>query len=315
MTIPKISILGAGNVGGAAAAAIATRALGDVYLYDVVPGLAAGKAMDIRHALTLFDSDVRVAACASADEVDGSDIVVITAGRPRRAGMKRRDLFRDNLAVVRGLAEHIARSCPRAQVLVVTNPAEPLVLALRRRWPALNVASLGCTLDAVRFRRFLADAAGEPVSRVDGLVIGSHDDHMVPLAGHAAILGRPVSQVLSPPQIADAVSRTRQAGAAIVAKLKTRGSWYAASHCITAIVKAIVADTRTVLPLGVPCTGQYGHRSTCLALPCELGANGIERVLDLALDDDEREALAVCATEVRRVADASDGNAPGPPPQ
>lgn len=294
MGIAKIAIIGAGNVGGASAAAIAARRLGAVYLYDIVEGLAAGKAMDVNQASPFFHSDSRVVGCDSVDELADSDIVIITAGAPRRIGMARRDLLRENLSVLVSLASDIMELSPAAKILVVTNPVEPMTWHLRKQWPQMNVFGLGCSLDTLRFRFFLAEEADTSVDAISGLVIGTHDDNMIPLVEHATIGGVGITHLLSSEQIDRVVRRTREAGTSIVRRLKTRGSFYAASHTVAEIVEAIVRHTCGVFPLTVYCAGQYGYRDVCLNLPAVVGAGGVERLVEIDLDEDERQALDVC---------------------
>ena len=302
MKMPKIFIVGAGNVGGASAAAMAARRLGHIYLYDIVPDLAAGKAMDVNHATPFFHSDCRVVGCNDLKELGDSDVVVLTAGAPRRAGMTRPDLLNENLPALLALGGQLAARCPQAKVLVVTNPADIITCIIKRQLPQLNAFGLGCSLDTVRLRFYLAEAAGASVESVSALVIGSHDDNMIPLVKHATIGGVGVAHLLSESEIRTVVEKTRNAGNDIVGKLKTRGSFYAASHTIAEVVEAVVRNTRGVFPLSVYCTGQYGYRDTCLALPCLAGTNGVEEVLEIALDPDERAALDICASSIAQAA-------------
>ena len=295
---PKISIVGAGNVGASCAAAAAARQLGDVYLYDVVEDLAAGKAMDINHAGVFFHSDSQVRGCNTFNELAGSDIVVITAGHPRHAGMKRKDLLQGNLDAMSQIASDLKRFCPRAVVLVVTNPVEILTQFVKEQCPQMPVMGLGCTLDTVRLKYFLAAEADVSVDSVNGIVIGSHNDNMIPLIHQATIGGMEVERVLTAEHLTRAIKNTRQAGADIVSKLRTRGSFYAASHCVAEIIDSIVRDRHAVFPLSVPCNGQYGYHDTCLALPCSVGLNGVESVIEIKLDDKQRQALDICASEI-----------------
>ena len=295
MKIPKISVLGAGNVGGSTAAALAHRRLGEVWLYDVVEGLAEGKAMDIDHAAAHFHCMPPVSGTSRLSSLAGSDIFVITAGSPRKAGMTRADLLNENLAVVHGLCEALLPESPQARVLLVTNPVDLLTGCLNRAWPDRRIFGLGCSLDTVRFQYFLARAADVSVDSVYALVIGTHDDNMIPLISHASIGGARLQQVLPAEVIHQVVRDTRQAGADIVARLKTRGSFYAASWCAAQIVEAILRDTRDVFPLSVPCPEQLGHGGLTLALPCAVGLEGVQRVVTMELDGREREALDRCA--------------------
>ena len=299
---PKISIVGAGAVGATAAAAIAGRRLGDTYLLDVVEGLAAGKAMDINHARAFFHTDSLVTGCRESAELADSNVVVACAGAPRRAGMRRKDLLGENVEVLMGIGRDVMTYCPDAIVLVVTNPVEALTWLMKEAWPHMRVQGLGCSLDTERFRFFLSEAAKVSIDSVSGIVIGCHSDAMVPLVRHATIGGAGVDHVLDSEQIARVVRDTRQAGADIVARLKTRGSYYAASQCVAEIVESFVRDTRAVFPLSVVCDGEYGLHDTCLALPASVGLDDVTGILDIGLTREEREALDLCAAEVRQTA-------------
>jgi len=296
--IAKIFIIGAGNVGSASAAAMAARRLGQIYLYDIVEDLAIGKAMDINHASPYFHSDSRVTGCNDLGALSGADVVVLAAGAPRRAGMTRKDLLAENLQALLPAGEQIMDRCPQAKVLMVTNPVDILTGLFQDRWGEMNIFGLGCSLDTLRFRFFLAEAARASVDSVSALVIGSHDDNMIPLTQHATIGGVGVRHLLTARQVERVVDQTRQAGTTIVGKLKTRGSFYAASHAIAEITEAVVRDTQGIYPLSVRCRGHYGYDETALALPCLVGADGVEKILQIDLDAGERAALDVCAAGV-----------------
>jgi len=300
MRRPRIAVIGAGNVGGTSAAVMAARGLGDVVLYDAADGLAAGKAMDINHASPFFHTDSQVTGCRRLSDLEDSDVVVIAAGTPRHAGMTRNDLLGANLEVLEALGDDIPRCCPHAKVLVVTNPVDVLAWILADRWTGVNVFGLGCTLDTVRFRFLLAQAAGASVDAVNALVIGAHNDTMLPLTRHASIGGVGIGHLLTVQQTAAVEKQTREAGNTIVAQLKDRGSFYAASYCVAETVEAIVRDRHAIFPLSVRCQGEYSQRDVCLALPCLVGKQGVESIIEMELDDQERAALDACAAETRR---------------
>lgn len=299
MRVPKISVIGAGNVGGSTAAAVAHRRLGAVWLYDIVEGLAEGKAMDISHAAAIARRMPPVTGTSNLDDLAGSDVIIITAGSARKEGMTRADLLNKNLAVVSGLCEQLLPACPEAKVLIISNPVDLLTGYLNSTWPDRDIIGLGCTLDAVRFQYFLARAAGVSVDHVEAMVIGSHDNNMMPLVNHARIGGAAARDVLDTQTLDQIVEDTRKAGAAIVAKLKTGGSFYAVSWCGAEIAEAILSDTHNVFPLSVQCSGQYGQKDITLALPCAVGIDGIERIVEIQLDDAERQQLDACASAMR----------------
>ena len=295
----KIAVVGAGNVGAASAAVMASRDLGRIWLYDIVEDLAIGKAMDINHASPFFHHDARVTGTGSPNDLAGANVVVLTAGAPRRAGMTRADLLGRNAAVCDAVDAEILSVCPNAKVLVITNPVDALTTYLKDRRPELNVFGLGCTLDMARFRFLLAEAAGAPVDAVDAMVIGAHNDHMMPLIGRATIGGVPAREVLAAPQIAHVIEETRKAGHRIVSRLRDRGSFYAAAHCTASIIAAIAHDTRDVYPLSVPGQGEYCHSDVCLALPCHVCSTGPGDFVRIELDRAERDALDRCASDIR----------------
>jgi len=301
---PKISVVGAGNVGAAAAGAIAARHPSDVYLYDTVDGLDEGKAMDINHAGSLLRIDSRIVGCDSFAALADSDVVVITAGAPRRAGMSRMDLLPENCDVLLGIAKNIQRLCPEAVVLLVTNPVEILTWLVKQQYPQLRVFGLGCCLDTARLRFYLAEAAGVSAEAVCGMVIGTHTDQMIPLVRHATIGGARAEHVLSREQIAHVTDKTRRAGAWIVEKLRTRGSYYAAAHCIAETVDDVARNSHSVFPLSVVCDGHYGCHDTCLALPVSLGLDGRARLIEIELNDEEWQALDRCASQTREAVHA-----------
>ena len=304
MALTSISVMGAGNVGGACAAAIAARRLGSIRLYDIVEDLAIGKAMDINHASPFFGSDSRVRGCNRTEELAGSDIVIITAGAPRRQGMARSDLLVENLGVLDSLVAGVAEHSPSARVLIVTNPVEALTWYVRKRWPELNIFGLGCSLDTLRFRFFLAEEAHVSVDCVSAMVIGTHDDCMIPMVNHATIGGVDVNHLLTAEQIDIVIRRTREAGTSIVRRLKDRGSFYAASHTVAGIVEAMVQHTHGIFPVSVAPSAHYGGDGLVLNLPSVVGAGGVERIVDIDMDQEERAALDRCRESVGKAIDS-----------
>jgi malate dehydrogenase len=233
--------------------------------------------------------------------MEGSDIVIIAAGFPRSAGMSRLDLLHGNLGVVQSLGANIMSLCPRAHVLVITNPVDVLTCCLKRTWPSMNVFGLGCSLDTLRFRFFIAETLGVSVDSVNGIVIGMHNDMMVPLVKQATAGGIMVTQLMDERSISLIVRRTREAGTAIVEKLKNRSGFYAASNTIGQVVESMVSDKKGIFPLSVHCSGEYGYRDICLALPAITGHGGVERVVEIPLAEDDREALDACARQMREI--------------
>jgi malate dehydrogenase len=308
MKAARITIAGAGSVGASSAAFIAARRLGRVFLFDIVADLAAGRAMDINQASASVHTDAHVKGSDSPEILSGSDIVVVTAGIARHAGMSRLDLLKKNLEIVGAVARSIEEYCPRAKVLLVTNPVDVLTRLIADHHPDLNIFGLGCSLDSLRFRFFMAESAGVSVECCQGMVMGAHNDGMIPLTRHASISGLPLREILDEVTIGRIVERTRVAGTAIVQKLKDHSGYYAAAHSVAAIVESLAFNRREIFPLSVIPNGEYGYRGIPLALPSVVDESGVRRIIEISLDKTERARLEDCAAgmeEVIRKADHS----------
>lgn len=297
----KIVVIGAGDVGASSAAAMARGKLGDIFLYDVLDNLAAGRAMDINHASPVLHTDCLVTGSHSPEVLSGAGVVVVTAGVARHAGMTRLDLLRQNLQVMTGISGLVMKFCPHARVLVVTNPVDVLTWYLRRLHPDMNVFGLGCSLDTVRFRHFIAEAAGVCVDCVQGMVIGAHNDDMVPLVSCATVSGIPLKDMVGSEALDAAREGTRAAGTLVVDMLRNHSGFYAASQVISRIVEAIVLDRREIFPFSVVCAGEYGYDKIPLALPAVIGRRGIHRILEIDLEPGERRDLDRCASAMDEV--------------
>jgi len=295
MAIPNILIIGAGSVGAFSAAIMARKQLGTIYLYDIVEDLAVGKAIDINQASPYLHTDTGVIACNSFDEVPGADIIVIAAGHARHAGMTRLDLLNKNRDVMDSLGSLINGFFPQAKVLVVTNPVDVMAWFLKSTWPAMNVFGMGCSLDTLRFRYFIAEATGCSADSAGGIVIGTHNDDMIPLINHATAGGVPVRHLLTADVIDEIIHKTRSAGTTITQKLREHSGYYAAAHVVTQIVESLTGRESGTFPLSVVCNGEYGYEGIPLALPSVLGEEGISQIIEIDLDEGELEALDVCA--------------------
>lgn len=301
MAISKIFIVGAGNIGASCAEVMARKQLGHVHLYDINADFALGQVMDINQASPSFGSDTMVRACNTIDDLEGSDVVVITAGVPRHAGMSRLDLLNQNREIVHSIGSSVMSYCPTAKVLLITNPVDVLTWYLKNKWPSMNVFGLGCSLDALRFRFFIAEAADVSVNSVAGSVIGLHNNNMIPLVTHATAGGVPISHMLKEPEIESIIKKTKEAGTVIVTKLINRSGFYAASNTIAEIIESMEFNKRAVFPLDIYCRGEYGYHDICLALPAVVGDGGVHRVITHDLDRDERGMLDICAGEMNDI--------------
>ena len=301
-TRAKVTIVGAGNVGHAAAQWILSHRLADVVLVDVIEGMPQGKALDLAQAEPIEGVDLRITGTNGYDETAGSDVVVIVAGIARKPGMSREDLLATNAGIARGVTEQVTRRSPDAHLIVVTNPLDVMVYLVYKvsGFPAERVMGQSGALDSTRFRTFIAQELGVSVQDVSAMVIGAHSDtHMVPLASLATVGGIPLSRLLPRERIQALVERTRKGGAEIVSLLKTGSAFFAPGAAITQMVEAILHDRKRVLPLSAYLTGQYGVRDLYVGVPAVLGAGGVERILDAPMDPGEHKAFDAAVASIR----------------
>lgn len=301
MPVSKIFIAGAGNVGSASAAFMAAKQLGHISLYDIVEDFAEGQAMDINQSLPYWSSDSKVTGCRSLEEMAGADVVVITAGGKRTEGMTRLDLLYQNLEIMYQIGEVVMALAPGAFVHVTSNPVDVLTWALKERWPEMKVTGLGCALDAMRFRYFLAEHLNVSREAVNCTVIGTHDDNMIPLVDRADVGGIPVKPHLDPADEARLVNRVKHGGGDIVKRLKTRSGYFAAATKVTQIIESHLHNKRHIFPLSVAVTGEYGYADMALSLPVSIGEQGAHAVFEFDLSENERAMLDVCAQSMREV--------------
>lgn len=297
----KVTIVGAGMTGATAAHWCAAAELGDIVLYDVIEGLPQGKALDLFEATPLAGVDVRVTGTNGWEETRGSDVVVITAGSPRRPGMSRRDLLAINCKVVAEVARQALAVSPDAVCIVLTNPVDAMAyVALKASGlPPERVIGQAGVLDTTRFRSFIAQELGVSVRDVHALVLGGHGDQMVPLVSLAQVGGVPLSELLDDVTIARLVQRTRDGGAEIVGLLKTGSAFYAPGAALCEMVAAVLRDQGRVLPAPAWLSGQYGLEGLYTGVPIVLGAGGVRRILEVPLAPEERDAFLKSAAEVR----------------
>ena len=299
----KITVVGAGFVGATAAHWAAAKELGDVCLIDIVDGLPQGKGLDLMQASPVegFDSNV-VGTNDYADTAD-SDIVIITAGLPRKPGMSRDDLLAINTAIVKAVTEQVAKHSPNAYLIIVSNPLDAMVYVAHKvsGFPTQRVMGMAGVLDAARFRAFIAMELNVSVEDVNAFVLGGHGDTMVPLISYTTVSGIPVTQLLAKDKLDAIVTRTRNGGAEIVAHLKTGSAYYAPSAAAVQMAEAIVLDKKRVLPCSTWLQGEYGLKDVYCGVPVKLGRNGLEQILDISLTEQERKDLHASAEAVRGI--------------
>jgi len=305
MKRPKITIVGAGNVGSMTAVWAASRNLGDIVLVDVpqVDGMPQGKALDLYEASPIFGFDCHITGATSYEPTAGSDVAVITAGLSRKPGMSRDDLLKVNAGIVREVARNIARHSPEAIMIVVSNPLDAMVYAAWKAsgFPARRVVGQAGVLDTARYRAFLAEEIGCSVEDVQAVILGGHGDDMVPLVRCTTAGGIPVTQLVSAERLNDIVLRTRNGGAEIVQLLKTGSAFYAPAAATAQMIEAILRDRKRILPCAAYCDREYGIGGYFVGVPCVLGRNGVERIIEVDLDAEERRMFEESVNHVRQL--------------
>jgi malate dehydrogenase len=304
---PKISLIGAGQIGGVQAALIAQRRIADVVLFDVVEGVPQGKALDICHALSGWNSDVTVTGTNDYKDTAGSDLYIVTAGVPRKPGMSRDDLLSVNLGIIKTVAAGIKQHSPNAVVIVVSNPLDVMVLAMQRLtgFAPKRVFGQAGVLDSSRFRFFVAQALGVSVRDVHAVVLGGHGDTMVPLPRYCSVGGVPLRKLMDDATIAKIAKRTQDAGGEVVALLKTGSAFVSPAEASIEMAESVLFDQRRVLPCAAYLDGEYGHKGMYFGVPVVLGSGGVERVLELELDREEKALLDKSAEAVKSLVAAA----------
>jgi malate dehydrogenase len=308
----KVTIVGAGNVGATTAHWLAAKGLADIVLVDVVEGIPQGKALDLLEALPIEGSDVQVTGSNDYAPTADSDIVVITAGFPRKPGMSRDDLLKANAEIVGEATRNAVKTSPDAILIIVTNPLDAMCEVARRvsGFPRERVLGMAGVLDSARFCTFIAQELTVSVDNVHAFVLGGHGDQMVPLPRFSTVAGIPITELLDSATIERLVKRTANGGAEIVNLLKAGSAYYAPARSIAEMVDAILHDRHKVLPCAVYLQGEYGLRDLFIGVPCKLGAKGLEQVIQVKLTADEQAALKKSAEAVRSLVDALPQAAP-----
>jgi malate dehydrogenase len=297
----KITIIGAGNVGATVALWAAVNELGDVVLFNRTPGLAKGKALDLKSALPVMGVDLAIVGTDRYEDTKDSDVVVVTAGLSRQPGMSRDELLDKNAALVRDICSQVAKYSPDSILIIVANPVDAMVhvASTASGFPKNRVMGMAGILDSSRFRTFISLELGVSVEDISALVLGGHGDFMVPLPRHADVNGIPLTDLLSEDRINALIERTRHGGAEILSLQKVSSAYYAPAAAVAQMIEAIVRDKKRVLPCVTYLQGEYGIDGIFMGVPVLLGAGGVERVFELKLDQAEIEALRKSAEAVR----------------
>ncbi len=300
---PKITVVGAGNVGGTTAQRLAEKDVYDVVLVDIVEGVPQGKALDISQAGPVCGYSTRVVGSSGYAETAGSSIAVITSGMPRKPGMSRDELLATNAKIVKSVVTELVSRSPEIILILVTNPLDAMVHVARKvsGLPKSRIIGMAGVLDSARMRTFIASELNVPGPEVQAMVLGGHGDTMVPLPRYTTVNGKPVSDLMSKEKLDAIVKRTRDGGAEIVGLLKTGSAFYAPSASAVDMVEAIQKDQKRVLPCAVLCEGEYGLQNVVVGVPVRLGRGGAEEVLIYDLTPEERKALETSASAVREL--------------
>jgi malate dehydrogenase len=304
----KIALVGAGNIGGELAALAARHELGDVWLFDIPEklGVAQGKALDLEQNGAVLGYDAAIRGTANWDDLAGADVVIVTAGIPRKPGMSRDDLLSVNLKITRSVGENLRTRCPNAFVIVVSNPLDAMVYAMKEvtGFAPERVVGMAGVLDSARLQLFLAQAAGVAVKDVRAMVLGGHGDTMVPVPSYCTINGIPVRQLISADKLAAIIERTRNGGAEVV-KLMGTSAYYAPAASAVQMARAFLHDEKRLIPCAAFLRGEYGYRDLYIGVPVIIGGSGVEKVVEIALDPAEKQMLDNSAKAVRELIEVS----------
>ena len=301
----KVTVVGAGNVGATAAQRLAEKQLCDVVLVDIVEGVPQGKALDLAEAAAIEKHDCHLTGTNGYDETTDSNIVIITAGIPRKPGMSRDDLISTNAGIMKNVTQEVASRSPDATIIVVSNPLDAMchVAYDTCGFPKQRVIGMAGVLDSARFRAFIAMELNVSVENTHAFVLGGHGDTMVPLPRYSTVAGIPISELLAKDRIDALVERTRNGGAEIVALLKTGSAYYAPASAAVEMAESILKDKKKILPCAAYLQGEYGIQDLFIGVPVKLGAAGIEEIIEITLTEEEQQALQKSAEAVQELKD------------
>lgn len=302
----KIAIIGAGNIGGVLAQIALQKDLGDVVMFDVVEGLPQGKALDIGEGAPVDAWDGRILGTNSYQDIQGADVVVVTAGLARKPGMSRDDLLAKNTEIQKEVAKNIRQYAPESVVVVISNPLDAMVYVNQKvtGFPHQRVMGMAGVLDSARFRAFVAWELGVSIEDVQAVVLGGHGDTMVPVTRLCSVGGIPITELLSAERIAAIAKRTQDAGGEVVALLKTGSAFVSPAMAAMEMVESVLRNRKRVLPVAAYCDGQYGVKGYYVGVPAVIGGNGVEKILEVKLTAEEQSLMAKSYEHVRSLVDS-----------
>lgn len=299
----KVTVIGAGNVGATAAQRLAEKELCDVVLIDIIEGVPQGKALDLTEAAPIEKHDARIIGANDYEVSAGSDIVIITAGIPRKPGMSRDDLLKTNAGIVKDVTRKVAEHSPKAVLIIVSNPLDAMchVAYEASGFPKNRVIGMAGVLDSARFRAFISMELNVSVENIHAFVLGGHGDTMVPLPRYSTVAGIPITELMPKERIDALIQRTATGGAEIVSLLKTGSAYYAPASAAVEMAESILKDKKKILPCAAYLEGEYGINHLFIGVPVKLGANGIEKIIQISLTDQEQAALEKSAAAVQEL--------------
>ena len=305
-TRKKIGLIGAGNIGGELARLCANKELGDVWLYDIPAkeNFAKGKALDLEQNGSVLGYDSSIRGTSSWADLEGADVLIVTAGIPRKPGQSRDDLVATNLPIIRDVANNAKKFCPNAFVIVISNPLDAMVYEYKRVTGCAKgmVAGMAGVLDSARFQLFLAREAGVSIKDVRAMVLGGHGDDMVPVLSMTTINGVPASTLIAKDKIQSIIERTRKGGGEIVTLMGT-SAYYAPASAAVAMAEAFLLDQKRLLPCAAYLDGEFGYKDLFMGVPCIVGGKGVEKIVEITLTDEEKGMLTTSAASVQGIVD------------
>ena len=286
----KISLIGAGQIGGTLAHLISIKELADVVLFDVVEGVAKGKALDIAQSTSVDGHNINLIGTNNYEDTKNSDVIIITAGVPRKPGMTRDDLLGTNLKIIKQVAEGIKKTSPNAFIICITNPLDVIVMAFQKysNLPTNKVVGMAGILDSSRFKYFLSQELNEPVKNIDCLVLGGHGDTMVPMPNHTKINGKSLKELITKEKLDQIINRTRKGGAEIIKFLEKGSAFYAPAASGIEMAESYIKDLKKKLPCAAYLNGEYGVRNLYAGVPVQIGKNGVEKIFQIELSSEEK---------------------------
>jgi len=297
----KISLIGAGQIGGTLAHLICIKELADVVLFDVAEGIAKGKALDIAQSTAIDGYDINLMGTSNYEDIKNSDVIIITAGIPRKPGMTRDDLLETNLKIIKQVAEGIKKNSPNSFVICITNPLDIIVMALQKYsgLPTNKVVGMAGVLDSSRFKYFLSQELKVPVKSINTLVLGGHGDTMVPMPNHTTVNGKPLNQIIKKEKLDLIIDRTRKGGAEVIRLLEKGSAFYAPAASGIEMAESYIKDLKKTLPCAAYLNGEYGFKNLYAGVPVIIGSQGVEKVVEFTLDKQEKENFNLSINAVK----------------